>query len=166
MHSSCYVEHPGCRCWDVIRQLGAWLVARASTDCEVFPACQVRVPRFYQSYLFPPPSTPLPPPHPASSTSQWELPDLNRKLQISVGSAGPRPQPQAPDLSGHDLSGLAGPQLQAPDLIGQCRSSTASFTFQSHCLLTSGARGGGPGVFMSEKMWQNKCHTKTSDTFR
>ena len=35
----------------------------------------------------------------ASSRSQWALPDLNRELQISVGTAGP--QPRAPDLSGH-----------------------------------------------------------------
>ena len=37
----------------------------------------------------------------ASSRSQWALPDLNRKLQISVGTA--RPQPPAPDLSGHKM---------------------------------------------------------------
>ena len=42
----------------------------------------------------------------ASSRSQWALPDLNRELQIAVGTAGP--QPRAPDLSGH------------------CRTSTAS----------------------------------------
>ena len=67
----------------------------------LFSTCRVRVSRFYQSYLlllvlllllllFP--ST-------ASSRSQCALPDLNRELQISVGTAGP--QPRAPDFSGH-----------------------------------------------------------------
>ena len=35
----------------------------------------------------------------ATSRSQWALLNLNRELQISVGTAGP--QPRAPDLSGH-----------------------------------------------------------------
>ena len=41
-----------------------------------------------------------------STRSQWALPDLNRELQISMGTAGP--------------------QLQAPDLSGQCRTSVGS----------------------------------------
>ena len=82
----------------------------------------------------------------ATSRSQWALPDLNRELQIPVGTAGP--QPQAPDRSGHcrtstassrsqwalpDLNrelqigvGTAGPQPRAPDPSGHCRTSTAS----------------------------------------
>ena len=42
----------------------------------------------------------------ASSWSQWALPDLNRELQISLATA--RPQPRAPDLSGHCLDWNAG----------------------------------------------------------
>ena len=83
----------------------------------VFPTCQVRVVRFYQS-CSPPPSPPHPPPPPrppppppspdpsghcrtstATSRSQWALPDLNRDFQIAVGTAGP--QPRLPDPSGH-----------------------------------------------------------------
>ena len=79
--------------------------------CKVFfPTCQVRVVRFYQS-CSPPPPRPPPPRSPdpsghcrtstASCRSQWALPDpdLNRELQIPVGTAGP--QPRAPDPSGH-----------------------------------------------------------------
>ena len=43
----------------------------------LFPTCQVRVSRFYQSYAAP------------SFLFVWALPDLNRELQISVGTAGP-----------------------------------------------------------------------------
>ena len=75
-----------------------WLV-----DSLFFPTCQLRVSRFYQSCLlllpFLLPSSFLPRIATASSRSQWALPDLNRELQISVGTAGPRPR--APDLSGH-----------------------------------------------------------------
>jgi len=75
----------------------------------------------------------------ATYISQRALLDLNRELQISVGTAGP--QLRAPDLSGHcrtstaslisqrallDLNrelqisvGTAGPQLRAPDPSGQ-----------------------------------------------
>eukprot|EP00435_Cladocopium_sp_Y103_P060571 s286_g22.t1 len=81
----------------------------------------------------------------ASSRSQWALPDLNRELQIPVGTAGP--QPRVPDPSGHcrtstassrsqwalpDLNrelqipaGTAGPQPRVPDPSGHCRTSTA-----------------------------------------
>ena len=81
-----------------------------------FPTCQVRVVRFYQSCSPPPPPLPPPPPHPpppprspdpsghsrtstASSRSQWALPDLNRELQIAVGTAGP----QRPDRMPEDM---------------------------------------------------------------
>ena len=43
----------------------------------------------------------------ASSRSQWALPDLNRKLQISA--AGPQ---RAPDLSGHGQTSTAGGRSQ------------------------------------------------------
>ena len=46
----------------------------------------------------------------ASCTQQWALPNLNRELQISVGTAGP--------------------QLRAPDFNGHCQISTASCRFQ------------------------------------
>ena len=103
-----------------------WLV-----DSLFFPTCQLRVSRFYQSCLvllpFLLPSSFLPRIATASSRSQWALPDLNRELQISVGTAGPRPP--APDLSEHCRTstaisvGTAGPQPRAPNL---CRAQTAS----------------------------------------
>ena len=129
-----------------------------------FPTCQVRVVRFYQSCSPPPPPhppSPSPPPPPpprspdpsghcrtstASSRSQWALPDLNRELQIPVGTAGP--QPRLPGRSGHcrtstatsrsqwalpDLNrdfqialGTAGPQPRLPGRSGHCRTSTAT----------------------------------------
>ena len=46
-----------------------------------FPTCQVRVSRFYQGYLLLLLVLLLPT---ASSRSQWVLPDLNRKFQITV----------------------------------------------------------------------------------
>ena len=124
-----------------------------------FPTCQVRVVRFYQRCSPPPPPPPHPPPPPrspdpsghsrtstASSRSQWALPDLNRELQIAVGTAGP--QPRLPGRSGHcrtstassrsqwaqpDLHrelqipvGTAGPQPRVADRSGHCRTSTAT----------------------------------------
>ena len=97
-------------------------------------ARQVRVSRFYQELL---PSPPLPPPRPASSRSQWALPDLNRELQISVGTAGPQPpsdlsaghQLRAADLSGRSRNSTTH-QPRAPDLSGHCLTSTASSRFQ------------------------------------
>ena len=70
-----------------------------------------------------------------SGHSQWALPDLNRELQIAVGTAGPQPQlPTAssrsqwalPDLN-RDFQiavGTAGPQPRLPDRSGHCRTST------------------------------------------
>ena len=111
---------------------------------SLFPTCQVRVVRFYQSCSPPPPPLPPPPPHrpppprspdpsghsrtsTASSRSQWALPDLNRELQIAVGTAGP--QPRLPGRSGHcrDFQiavGTAGRQPRLPDRSGHCRTST------------------------------------------
>ena len=118
---------------------------------HLFPTCQVRVVRFYQSCSPPPPPPlPPPPPHPpppsSQSRSQWAQPDLHRELQIPVGTAGP--PPRAPDPSGHsrtstatsrsqwalpDLNrdfqvavGTAGPQPRLPDRSGHCRTSTAT----------------------------------------
>ena len=97
-----------------------------------FPTCQVRVVRFYQSCSPPPPPPPHPPPPPrstdpsghsrtstASSRSQWALPDLNRELQIAVGTAGP--QPRLPGRSGHCRTSTATSRSQwaLPDLNGK-----------------------------------------------
>ena len=62
----------------------------------LFPTCQVRVSRFYQSYLL------LPPPPP------------NSELQISVGTAGP--QQRAPDLSAHCRTSTAVPHRELKTL--------------------------------------------------
>ena len=55
----------------------------------------------------------------ASSRSQWALPDLNRELQIPVGTAGP--QPRLPDRSGHCRTTTATSRSQwaLPDLNGK-----------------------------------------------
>ena len=80
---------------------------------------------------------PPPPPPPASDSA------LNRKLQISVGTAGP--QPRAPELSGHCRTttastrehhisvSTAGPQPPTPDLNLRWRTSTASARCQIEC---------------------------------
>ena len=82
---------------------------------SLFPTCQARVVRFYKSC----PLLPLPLLRVvllfavilavifASCMLQWAAPDLNCKLQIAVGSAGP--------------------QRGAPDCSGQRRTSTGSF---------------------------------------
>ena len=98
----------------------------------LFPTCQVRVDRFYQSCPRPPPPSSPPPPPPrqlqiavgttglhlpapdhsghcrtssASSRAQWALPDLNHERQIAVGTAGP--QRRLPDRSGHCRTSVA-----------------------------------------------------------
>ena len=100
------------------RTSGLGIVVGASwLDPLLFPTCQVRVVRFYKScplllvLLLSPSSPPRPPCclHVifavifASFTLQWAAPDLNCKLQIAVGSAGPqrgaRERWAAPDLS-------------------------------------------------------------------
>ena len=115
------------------------------TLISLFPTCQVRVVRFYQSCSPPPPPPPLPPPPPhppppprspdpcghsrtstASSRSQWAQPDLHRELQIPVGTATSRSQWALPDLN-RDFQiavGTAGPQPRLPDRSGHCRTST------------------------------------------
>ena len=105
---------------------------RFSGLISFFPTCQVRVVRFYQSCSPPPPPPPLPPHTPppprspdpsghsrtstASSRSQWAQPDLHRKLQIPVGTAGP--QPRLPGRSGHCRTSTATSRSQwaLPDL--------------------------------------------------
>ena len=103
---------------------------------DLFPTCQVRVVRFYQSCSPPPPPPHPPPPSPpppprspdpsghcrtstATSRSQWALPDLNREFQIAVGTAGP--QPRLPDPSGHCRTSTATSRSQwaLPDLNGK-----------------------------------------------
>ena len=92
---------------------------------HLFPACHVRVSRFYQSSM--PPiasssssssssftSSSSTPPSTASSRSQWALPGFNRERQISVGTAGPQLRP--PDLSGYSQT------PRAPDHSGHCHS--------------------------------------------
>ena len=76
----------------------------------------------------PPPRAPDPSGHCRTSTascrSQWALPDLNRELQIPVGTAGS--QWALPDLN-RDFQiavGTAGPQPRLPDRSGYCRTST------------------------------------------
>ena len=105
-----------------------------------FPTCQVRVVRFYQSCSPRPPPAPPPPlppppvsprpclhqlPRPlppcqlvanlfANCRAQWALLDLNCRLPIWVGTAGP--QPPGSERSGHRWTsvptavGTAGPQ--------------------------------------------------------
>ena len=102
----------------------------------------MRVVRFYQSCSPPPPPPHPPPPRlppprspdpsghsrtsTASSRSQWAQPDLNRELQIAVGTAGP--QPRAPDPSGHCRTSTASSRSlwALPDTSGHCRTSTAT----------------------------------------
>ena len=127
---------------------GAWWSLLWNFGCVLlFPTCQVRVVRFYQSCSPPPPASSSISSSSSSSQSrsQWAQPDLHRELQIPVGTAGP--PPRAPDPSGHcrtstassrsqwalpDLNrdfqvavGTAGPQPRFPDRSGHCRTSTA-----------------------------------------
>ena len=86
------------------RQLNYWLVE------DFFPACQVRVVRFYHSVPAPPSSSPppSPPPLPPLLTSTSALPTLRqslRQLPRAVGTAGP--QLPASDLSGHGWTSTA-----------------------------------------------------------
>ena len=85
-------------------------------DCKpgmwkLFPTCQVRVVRFYQSCSSPPPPSSSPPPSPpplpplpcplppcqlfaklfANFRTQWALLDLNCKGLSALGTAGPQP---------------------------------------------------------------------------
>ena len=135
--------HTRCRCsWERWESNGLYLALNLigfNLDANIpflFPTCQVRVVKFYQSCSPPPPPPPPPPPHPplppgspdplmrsrtsnASSRSQWALPDLNRELQIAVGTAGP--QPRLPDPSGHCRTPTATSRSQwaLPDLNGK-----------------------------------------------
>ena len=136
------------RMWDGIFKQSSPVFTLFNNNC-LFPTCQVRVSRFYQSYFILPPSSSflLPPSSrqrtldlsghcrtsTANSRSQWALTDLNRELQILSGHcrtliASSRSQWALPDLN-RELQisvGTAGPQPQAPDLSGHCRTSIAS----------------------------------------
>ena len=83
----------------------------------LFPTCQVRVTRFYQSDAGASPSSPLSP----ASSSSWALPDLICELQIAVRNAGA--QPRAPDRSGRRRTSTASARSQwaTPDLNGELR---------------------------------------------
>ena len=100
-----------------------WLIPQLAVDLpmySLFPTCQVRVVRFYQSYSspspsFPPPPSPPPPPRPppfpppplpplpcslppcqlfaklfANFRTQWALLDLNCKGLSALSTAGPQ----------------------------------------------------------------------------
>ena len=123
--------HPILSQWNVPLYSYTWLVVWNMNG--LFPTCQVRLVRFYQSCSPPPPPPPPPPPHPpppprspgpsvhcrtstATSRSQWALPDLNRDFQVAVGTAGP--QPRLPGRSGHCQTSTASSRSQwaLPDL--------------------------------------------------
>ena len=87
----------------LVSSFPSWLVPPKMGKLS-FPTCQVRVSRFYQSYLLLLLVLLLPT---ASSRSQWVLPDLNRKFQITVGTAGLQPRVLRISV------GIAGPQLRA-----------------------------------------------------
>ena len=127
----------------ILETVKSWLRLFWFSKAQWFPTCQVRVVRFYHSCSPPsrssspppprpppsppPPLPPLPRPLPppcqlsanlfANFRAQWALLDLNCRLPIWVGTAGP--QPQGSERSGHrwtsarDLPsrvGTAGPQ--------------------------------------------------------
>ena len=121
---------------------------RKSLRIALFPTCQVRVVRFYQSSSSSASASSASAssasasassassPATSSSQSRFQLaqPDLHRELQIPVGTAGPQPrvahrmQWALPDLN-RELQipvGTAGPQPRAPDPSGHRRNSTAS----------------------------------------
>ena len=122
------------RMWDGIFNQSSPVFPLFNNNC-LFPTCQVRVSRFYQSYfLLPPPSSFLLPSSrqrtpdlsghcrtsTANSRSQWALPDLNRELLILSGHcrtliAGSRSQWALPDFNR---------ELQI--LSGHCRTLIAS----------------------------------------
>ena len=122
----------------------------------LFPTCQVRVVRFYQSCSPPPPHPPPPSPPPppprspdpnrdfqiavrrvllavqiptATSRSEWALPDLNGEFQIAVGTAGP--QPRLPDRSGHCRTSTATSRSQwaLPDLNRELQPRTSNLLY-------------------------------------
>ena len=96
--------------WDV--DIDNWWVV---STWLLFPTCQVRVVRFYQSCSppppppHPPPPSPPPPP-PRSPDPMWAQPDLHRERQIPVRTAGPPPRAQDP--SGHCRTSTATSRLQ------------------------------------------------------
>ena len=134
----------------------------------LFPTCQVRVVRFYQS-CSPPPLPPHPPPPPprrpdpsghsrtstASSRSQWAQPDLHRELQIPVGTAGP--QPRLPGRSGHCRTSTATSRSQwaLPDVNRAFRSQWALPDLNRDFQIAVGTAG--PQREECEKRCQIEC---------
>ena len=101
----------------------------------LFPACQVRVVRFYVSCLPPapppasssssssppprPPRRPRRPRRPCSTTTihaQCSLPDLNHDHPRPVFPAGPQPRPSAPSVPCRTSTTTIRAQCSLPDL--------------------------------------------------
>ena len=122
-----------CEVWE-----HSWASGVLLSQRYLFPTCQMRVVRFYQSCSSPSLSSPPPPPplHPlpgplpplpcplppcqffaklfANFRAQWALLDLNCRLPIWVGTAGP--QPQGSERSGHRWTSTSGAQWAPLDL--------------------------------------------------
>ena len=112
-----------------------------------FPTCQVKVCRFYQSW----------PAHPRpallclrlcfKAPDQGALPDLNRELQSSVGTAGP--QARAPDVSGHCGTLTVSSSNRAPPLDLNSERQSSVGTAGPQCLFSEMADVYGH--------WENIC---------
>ena len=124
-----------CEVWE-----HSWASGVLLSQRYLFPTCQVRVVRFYQSCSSPslssPPPSPPPPLHPlpgplpplpcplppcqffaklfANFRAQCALLDLNCRLPIWVGTAGP--QPLGSERSGHRWTSTSGAQWAPLDL--------------------------------------------------
>ena len=104
--------------------VSSWKRTRVRISIVFFPTYQVRVSRFYKRCIPSSSSSSLSFSSSSSSSTascrqQWALPDLNRELQISVGTAGPQPLPTpGPRPWGLDelqvAVGATGPQPRAP----------------------------------------------------
>ena len=106
-----------------------------------FPACQVRVVRFYKSCPFPS-SSPSPSPSPPRRPPLCRHLGLHlRHLYVAMGSAGSQ-------LEAAMAMGSAGPQPGAPDCNGQRRTSTGE--------LTSGVGSAGPHPGAPERSGQRR----------
>ena len=143
----------------------------ARKNYPFFPTCQVRVVRFYQSCsphppspppLAPPPVSPrpclhqLPRPLPpcqlvanlfANFRAQWALPDLNCRLPIWVGTAGP--QPPGSERSGHRWTSTAGFRAQWPQP-GTFRAQWAPLNLNCRLPSPVGTAGPQPGTFRAQ----------------
>ena len=86
-----------------------------------FPTCQVRVVRFYVSWLPPAASCRLLPPSAAfrllrTSTAKCSLPDLNRENPRPVFPAGPQPRPSTPSVPCRTSTATIHAKCPLPDL--------------------------------------------------